>query len=141
MSKKTKILLTVLGVFVIASIVFMTFMKTPNYYKPEKMQENYVSTGYKIEVFDSCKDITGITRIVAYKGDSIAEITYTKNVDQTKDILNYYSETYDRCYIMGNRAIGGKNIIYYASDEIAWKTAEIKEVNISIDPIKVDGLE
>lgn len=141
MSKKTKILLAAFLAFLVIAIGFVIFCRKPDYLSPDKMKEKFEAAGYEVQMSDSCGAIKNITRVVAMKGDSIADFTYLKGSMDDEPIYDYYNEYYDNSYIMGNRNNGDQNLVYYTTDEEAWKVADIKSVNVSVDPIEVKGIE
>lgn len=136
MSKKRIGIIAVVLIAVIAIGVIIA-MNRPSYPSKDKMIKQYEKAGYQVEEMTTCGDVTGIQRIVATKGELIADFTYLKSGDDLDAVKEYYDEHYENSYIVGHRFNGNKGLVYYASDVKAWELAKISKIDVNIDPIVV----
>lgn len=104
----------------------------------KQLVKEYQDAGYEVTVLDGCGDIADVTRIIATKDELIADFVYSKRSGVFDDVQNYYEETYENSYIIGHFSNNSNEYIYYANDAEAWKVADIKPVEVSVDAISID---
>lgn len=138
MSKKKASVIAVIVIAIIAIVIGVVIaMNQPSYPSKDKMIKQYEKAGFQVEEMTICGDVTGVKRIVATKGDLIADFTYLTIDDNLDAVKEYYEEHYDNSYITGHRFNGKHGIVYYASDVKAWEPANFSKIEINADPIVV----